>query len=117
VPTLQMLRRSDDEIRQRAKRLAGAIGEKAVGATVTTTGGFSQMGSGSLPLQNLATTLVAIRPENGGAEAMAKRLRLCETPVFTRIQSGQVLLDPRTLQDGDDAIIAQAVTDVLSVGG
>jgi L-seryl-tRNA(Ser) seleniumtransferase len=75
------------------------------------------MGSGSLPLQNLATTLVAIRPEQGGAEAVAKQLRLCATPVFTRIQNDQVLLDPRTLRDGDDAIIVQAVTDVLSMGG
>lgn len=117
VPTLQMLRRSVDEIRKHAERLAGAIGEKAAGATVTTVGGFSQMGSGSLPLQNLATTLVAIRPEQGGAESVARRLRLCETPVFTRIQNDQVLLDPRTLRDGDDAIIVQAVTEVLSVGG
>ncbi len=117
VPTLQMLRRSVDEIRKHAERLAGAIAEKAAGATVTTVGGFSQMGSGSLPLQNLATTLVAIRPEQGGAESVARRLRLCETPVFTRIQNDQVLLDPRTLRDGDDAIIVQAVTEVLSVGG
>ncbi|MBN2133352.1 MAG: L-seryl-tRNA(Sec) selenium transferase [Sedimentisphaerales bacterium] len=117
VPTLQMLRRSADEIREHAERLAGAIGKKAAGATVTTIGGFSQMGSGSLPLQNLATTLVAIRPEKGDAESLARRLRLCETPVFTRIQNDQVLLDPRTLRDGDDAIIAQAVADVLSMGG
>jgi len=117
VPTLQMLRRSGDEIRQHAERLAGAIGEKAVGAAVTTVGGFSQMGSGSLPLQNLATTLVAIQPGTIGAEGLAKRLRLYETPVFARIQNDQVLLDPRTLQDGDDAIVVQAVVDVLSGGG
>jgi len=117
VPTLQMLRRSADEIRRHAERLAGAIGDKASGATVTTTGGFSQMGSGSLPTQNLATTLVAIEPGTIGADALAKRLRLYETPVFTRIQNDKVLLDPRTLQDGDDAIIVQAVADVLSGGG
>jgi len=117
VPTLQMLRRSADEIRQRAERLAGAIGDEAAGATVTTAGGFSQMGSGSLPTQNLATTLVAIRPGTIGADALAKRLRLYETPVFTRIHNDQVLLDPRTLREGDDAIIVQAVTHVLSGGG
>jgi len=114
VPTLAMLRRSTDEIRQRAERLTGALRDKVDGARVSTTGGFSQMGSGSLPLQNLATTLVAIEPEQGSAESLAQRLRLDETPVFTRIQSDRVLLDPRTLQDGDDAIIVEAVANVLS---
>jgi L-seryl-tRNA(Ser) seleniumtransferase len=116
VPTLAMLRRSDEEIRQRAERLAGVLRDKVGGARISTTGGFSQMGSGSLPLQNLATTLVAIEPEKGGAESLAQRLRLGETPVFTRIQNDRVLLDPRTLQDGDDAIIVQAVAVALSKG-
>jgi len=69
VPTLQMLQRSAEQIRQHAERLATALREKNVNAS--TTSGFSQMGSGSLPAQNLATTLVAITPQGIGAEALA----------------------------------------------
>ena len=115
VPTLQMLQRTTDEIRERAERLAAALG-KDNGALVATTRGFSQMGSGSLPAQNLATTLVAITPKRVGADALARRLRLHETPVFTRIQNNQVLIDPRTLRDGDDAILIEAVTAALAAG-
>ena len=113
VPTLQMLQRTADEIRERAERLAAAMG-KDNEALVATTSGFSQMGSGSLPAQNLATTLVAIAPKRVSADALARRLRLHETPVFTRIQNNQVLIDPRTLREGDDAILIEAVTAALA---
>jgi L-seryl-tRNA(Ser) seleniumtransferase len=116
VPTLQMLRRGAAEIQAHAERLATQLRERNIAAAVTTVGGFSQMGSGSLPGQELATTLVALAPHKMGAELLAKRLRLHETPVFARIQNEQVLLDPRTLRAGDDEIIIEAVTASLATG-
>ncbi len=116
VPTLQMLRRSAAEIREQAERLAGALSEQVPAAKVTTIPGFSQMGSGSLPTQNLATTLVAIAPRKISAEFLAKRLRAHTPPVVARIQNDQVLLDPRTLREGDDAIILQAIAASLAEG-
>jgi L-seryl-tRNA(Ser) seleniumtransferase len=116
VPTLQMLRRTAAEIQEHAGRLAKELGSRNVAATVATTSGFSQMGSGSLPTQNLATTLVALTPHRLSAEALAGRLRLHEPPVFARIQNDQVLLDPRTLRAGDDAIVIAAVTAALAAG-
>jgi L-seryl-tRNA(Ser) seleniumtransferase len=113
VPTLQMLRRSAVEIRAHAERLAAQIRGRGVAATVATMDGFSEMGSGSLPAQNLTTTLVAVTPQQIGVDVLAQRLRLHEPPVFARIQNDQVLLDPRTLRDGDDAIILEAVTASL----
>ncbi|HSW02258.1 MAG TPA: L-seryl-tRNA(Sec) selenium transferase [Sedimentisphaerales bacterium] len=112
VPTLQMLQRSGEQIRQHAERLVAALQEK--NASAATTSGFSQMGSGSLPAQNLATTLVAITPQGISAETLAGRLRLHETPVFARIQNDQILIDPRTLREGDDAVIVEAVIAALA---
>jgi L-seryl-tRNA(Ser) seleniumtransferase len=83
------------------------------GAEVTNIAGSSQMGSGSLPAQNLATTLVALRPEKISAESLAKRLRQYGTPIFARIQNDQVLIDPRTLLAGDDKIIVKALSEIL----
>ena len=89
------------------------VGGTVAGVEVTTIPGFSQMGSGSLPTQNLATTLVALRPEKTGAEALAKQLRQHDTPIFARIQNDRVLIDPRTLLDGDDKIIVDALPAIL----
>ncbi len=116
VPTLQMLRRGSEDLRAHAERLAAALGEAAPAANVTTTPGFSQMGSGSLPTQNLATTLVALAPRRISAELLAKRLRVHTPPIVARIQNDRVLLDPRTLREGDDALILKAVAASLDEG-
>ncbi|MCP4256190.1 MAG: L-seryl-tRNA(Sec) selenium transferase [Planctomycetes bacterium] len=113
VPTLQMLRREDCEIVEQAKCIASQLGKSISDCTVTTTVGFSQMGSGSLPTQNLATTLITLKPEKISADSLANQLRQYSTPVFTRIQNDQVLIDPRTLLSGDDKIIIEALLDIL----
>jgi L-seryl-tRNA(Ser) seleniumtransferase len=114
VPTLKMLRRDASEIAEQAGRIALDLNKSVSGAAVTTICGFSQMGSGSLPAQNLATTLVALRPETISAELLAQRLRQYGTPIFTRIQNNQVLIDPRTLLVGDDKIVIEALVEIFS---
>ena len=113
VPTLQMLRRSESEIDKEAKSIASKLSKNISNCVVTTTGGFSQMGSGSLPTQNLSTTLIALRPEKISADTLANKLRQYSTPVFTRIQNDQVLIDPRTLVSGDDKIVFEALLNIL----
>ncbi len=113
VPTLQMLRRDETEIANQAKRLASDINKSVWDCEVTTTAGFSQMGSGSLPTQNLATTLIALRPEKISADSLASRLRQYSRPVFARIHNEQVLIDPRTLLSGDDKIVIEALIDIF----
>ncbi|UCE49025.1 MAG: L-seryl-tRNA(Sec) selenium transferase [Phycisphaerales bacterium] len=117
VPTLKMLRRDTAETAKQAKRMASQLSKRVSGAEVTNVGGFSQMGSGSLPTQDLATTLVALRPEKISAESLAKQLRQYRTPIFTRIQNDQVLIDPRTLLAGDDKIILKALFEILGRKG
>ena len=113
VPTLQMLMRDLSEVTKEAKRLASQLSKGVSNAAVTTISGFSQMGSGSLPAQNLATTLAAVRPEKISAELLAKQLRLYKPPIFTRIQNDQVLIDPRTLRSGEDKILIEALHEIL----
>ena len=113
VPTLRMLRRDASEIAKHAERLVSQLSKNISSAEVTSIAGFSQMGSGSLPAQDLATTLVALRPEKISAESLAKQLRQYSTPIFARIRSDQVLIDPRTLLPGDDKILVGALIEIL----
>jgi len=113
VPTLQMLRREDCEIAEQAEHIASQLGKSISNCAVTTIAGFSQMGSGSLPTQNLATRLITLKPEKISADSLANQLRQYSTPVFTRIQNDQVLIDPRTLLSGDDKIIIEALLKIL----
>jgi L-seryl-tRNA(Ser) seleniumtransferase len=113
VPTLRILRRDASEIAEQAERLSSQLSRAPCDAEVTDFPGFSQMGSGSLPTQQLATTLVAVRPEKISAESLARRLRQYDTPIFARIHNDRVLIDPRTLLAGDDEIIAKALSAIL----
>jgi L-seryl-tRNA(Ser) seleniumtransferase len=64
----------------------------------------SQIGSGALPTQRVASAAVALRPASGRrAGAQLKRLaeafRDLPTPVIGRVQDGALLFDLRSLED------------------
>jgi len=113
VPTIEMMLRSPETIARQAKRIVARVRKALPDAPITTEAGFSQTGSGSLPAQDMATTLVAITPRTS-AQALAARLRNYETPVFSRIRKEKVLLDPRTLRDDDEKILTRAIIEILS---
>lgn len=113
VPTLQMLRRGLSELAEQAQRIADAVTDQDAAADVETVDGNSQMGSGSLPTQNLPTCLVAICPQNCAPDELAARLRGYQPPIFTRIQNDRVLVDPRTLLKGEEEIVVQALVEIL----
>jgi L-seryl-tRNA(Ser) seleniumtransferase len=113
IPTIEMVLRDESSLRKRAKSISSRLKKANLEAKISTCEGSSQMGSGSLPLQNLATTLVSVEPNKISAEELGRRLRLSEIPVFTRIQNEAVLIDPRTLRKSDDKIIIKALTEML----
>jgi L-seryl-tRNA(Ser) seleniumtransferase len=86
-------------------------------AEIRVVDGFSQMGSGSLPTQELPTRLIEIGSADCSAQALARQLRRMKPPIFTRIRKGRVLVDPRTLLDGEEEIVVRSLVDVLQVGG
>lgn len=113
VPTLRMLRRRLGQIADQADRIAERVGRQAPNAVVTVIDGFSQMGSGSLPTQNLATRLVAVESSDVEPGELAARLRCGSPSVFARVHKGRLLLDPRTLLDGEEDLLVSAVVAAL----
>ena len=113
VPTLKMMLKKPEQITKQAKQLSSKLKKALPDTEIATEPGFSQTGSGSLPTQNLPTTLVTIKQKNMAAESLAKELRLYKIPIFTRIRDDRIMLDPRTLLDGDEKIITEALTALL----
>ena len=114
VPTLKTLARPFDEIAAQAKRIAAVLTQRGVAVRVSVVDGSSQMGSGSLPTQNLPTRLVALSPGTDSAASIARKLRQGEPPVVARVKADQVLIDPRTLLDGDEPLLIEAVINVCT---
>ena len=113
VPTLEMILRKPEDLKSAAESMASQLGNAQIQAEISTSPGFSQTGSGSLPDQNLPTTLLVIAPKNISAQALVEKLRQCRPPIITRIQNEQVLIDPRTLLKGEDATIVESLSQIL----
>jgi len=113
VPTLEMLTRGLAAIAAEADRIAAALRDRSDAAEVTTADGASQTGGGSLPARDIPTRLVSIAPRRMTADALALALRRHEPPIFARIREGAVLLDPRTLREGEADIVLEAVAAAL----
>jgi L-seryl-tRNA(Ser) seleniumtransferase len=118
VPVLRLLCRELAQVAEQAEEIAAAVRRHAgeSQAQVTTVEGLSQMGSGSLPGQDLPTRLVSVSPSGMSAEELALRLRRHEPPVFARIQQDRVLVDPRTLLEGEGEIVVEALVSALGAG-
>jgi L-seryl-tRNA(Ser) seleniumtransferase len=113
VPSLAMIVRRPEDLKKTADRMAAQLGT-VKDTVVSTQPGFSQTGSGSLPTQNLPTTVLAIKPAVMSEQDLAECLRQHTTPIFTRIQNDRILIDPRTLQAGEEDVVVDALLQILN---
>lgn len=115
IPVLRTLATTADEIRRRAqrlkRRLQASLSAEAV--TVRLREGASTVGGGSLPEQQLPTTLVCLRWRDGNASQLARALRWQEPAVFTRIEQDEVVIDPRTLLEDEFGALVEAVVHAV----
>jgi L-seryl-tRNA(Ser) seleniumtransferase len=97
IPVLRMLGEDVGAVRARAERLAALAG----GSVEETVG---RVGGGALPLAELPSFACAVE------ESLAGPLRAGEPPVVGIVRDGRLLLDCRTLADGEVDEVAAAVT-------
>jgi len=110
-PTYRMLSLKVNELGRRAKAMARKL--DGIQAKVEVIDGTSQVGSGSVPAEMLPTRLLSVRPNGISADALAKRLRYYDPPIFARIHQDAVLFDPRTIQHGEEEMVVGALRGLL----
>ena len=113
IPTLQMLTFDRDRLKRRGKRLlkrlAGINGiEAALKEDV------SQVGGGSLPLQELPTMVIAIRPLSFSVNDFERNLRKGNPPIVSRISKEELILDLRTIFDEEIPLTAIGIQEALT---
>jgi L-seryl-tRNA(Ser) seleniumtransferase len=96
IPVLRMVTEDPDAVRGRAERLAALVG-----GTIEET--VARVGGGALPLAELPSFACAVE------ETLATPLRTGEPPVVGVVRDGKLLLDCRTLTDGELDEVAAAV--------
>lgn len=112
IPTLRMMRESQDSIRTRAQAVKTILENKKSSLKIQLQEGFSTIGSGSLPTVNLPSAVLAITHPTLRADQLARKLRIGTPCVFTRVQENTVLLDFRTLLPDEEELLLQALQQI-----
>ncbi|AGB80444.1 seryl-tRNA(Sec) selenium transferase [Serratia sp. FGI94] len=101
LPTLRMLTRPQQEMQAAAERLLAQLSPHYAGRfTLQAEPCWSQIGSGSLPVDRLPSYALTFTPQDGrGAtlERLAQAWRALPQPVIGRINDGKLWLDLRCL--------------------
>jgi L-seryl-tRNA(Ser) seleniumtransferase len=106
VPALRLLTRAEADIRATAERIGSVIAARWPDRAVAIEPCRSQIGSGALPIDVLPSAAVTI--SGNGLENITKYLRNLPKPVIGRVTEGQLILDCRCLEQGDEeTFIAQ----------
>lgn len=112
-PTLNMLTMDLKTIDEKAVELKNKILESVSNLEINIIDEFSQPGSGSLAGYDIPTKVVTIKSKAIPTQDLAEKLRARDIPIFTRIKSDKILIDLRTILEGEEAEIVNAFKDVL----
>jgi len=115
IPTLRMLSLDTKRLKRRGKRLlkrfSGMANKKM---TFILREDVSRVGGGALPLQNLPTLVVAIKPVEVSVNSLEENLRKGDPPIVCRISKEELILDMRTVFDEEIPLLAAGIEKALT---
>ncbi len=113
IPTLKMIATDLKTLEDRARGLVESLSAKIPEyIEVEIEDGSSMVGGGALPVQSLASKLVAVSSAKLSAARLEAYFRGYKPPIIGRVEQELFLLDVRTLQPGDEEIIVAAASQL-----
>jgi len=110
IPTLRMLTFTLEEIEKKAIILADMIKRDLSSfLKVEIKRDSSQVGGGALPLVDLPTWVVALTPLKSTVHQLEQKMRESDPPVIARISNDQILMDLRTIDEGEVNLILDSI--------
>lgn len=116
IPTLRMLTMPIAEIEAKAKNLLDLIEGQGLDKafTLEIQDDFSEVGGGSLPLEELATKCLVLSSDKYKIESIEGLLRGFNPPIITRIYRDRIYFDLRTIKEGEFKTIVEGLTHVAN---
>jgi len=112
-PTFRMLTVPLETLKKRAMNLQKKIEKKTKSLFVRVIEDESATGGGSMPTASIKTCVLAVRSPSLSSDRLSFLLRCHEPPVIARIKDEEVLLDMRTVLDGEDSYILDALVNIV----
>ncbi|MEW6424808.1 MAG: L-seryl-tRNA(Sec) selenium transferase [Bacillota bacterium] len=117
IPVLEMLAAGKVVLEERARQLARILSAQLGNrAKITIAEVSSRVGGGALPTAELPSFAVALQPAGIPVEELGHRLRMGDPAVIGRIQEDLLLLDVRTLREGEGELLGQALKGAFEAG-
>ena len=130
IPALRMLTMPASSVRRSAEKLAELM-RKAICCTdgdgivreapavITVEESTARAGGGSLPMEDIPSSSVAVAPKEISASELERRLRGLAIPVIGRIAEEKLFLDMRTVSEEDIPYLAEQFRNgaILRKGG
>jgi L-seryl-tRNA(Ser) seleniumtransferase len=116
IPTLRMMRVTEEELGHRAERIARHLRISSPKLEIEAVESRSVLGGGSAPGATLPSRALAVRSGDLSQEDLLRCLGQREIPIIARVEDDRVLLDLRTVEPGHDVEIVKAL-ESLEIGG
>ncbi len=115
IPTLRMLTLPFEDIALKADKMLKifkkAVNDKAVISLMDLS---SMSGGGAFPDLSLPTRCILIKPVNMSAAHLERKMRMHKPSIIGRIENDRFIMDPRTIQTGEELIISRALEKNLT---
>ena len=108
IPVLSMISASEEEMKDKAGRLADAIKRVDPEISVELVQVEDQIGGGSAPMVRLPGWAVSVKDGKKSADRTERKLRKAEVPVVARINEDRLLLCVRTIAEDELDTVAAA---------
>ena len=113
IPTLKMITQTPEQLKRKAVNLRRRLARLVLGRFhFKIVASFSKAGGGALPEEGLPTYCVAVFSDTMSTTRLEKFLRKADPPVIARIEDDRVLLDVRTLLEGDAGDLVTALLKI-----
>jgi len=110
IPVLSMLSLDMRKLKKRGKRLLKRLSRMTnERMTISLKEDVSQVGGGALPLQELPTVVVAVKPLDFSVNSLEESLRKGDPPIISRISKEELILDVRTVFEEEIPLLAAGI--------
>jgi len=110
IPVLSMLSLDMRKLKKRGKRLLKRLSRMTnERMTISLKEDVSQVGGGALPLQELPTVVVAVKPLDFSVNSLEESLRKGDPPIISRISKEELILDMRTVFNEEIPLLAAGI--------
>src|SRR5271169_4753501 len=109
LPAVRMMRLTEEAIDERAEHLMRKLHISNPLLDIVVVATRSVIGGGSAPGSTLPTRALAVSSPEMRADEIAQKLLGWTTPIVARVEEGRVLLDLRTVEPEQDAVVLKAV--------